>query len=102
MYASTKGIYSMISGKYLLIVLVSNENFKHVIKGGDGLFGWNNTSEEYFMKAYVEDLSWPEHVRTSNKQLRTILNPEYKIADLYKVIRNECQNVLTEIFNELL
>ena len=81
MYASTKGIYSMISGKYLLIVLVSNENFKHVIKGGDGLFGWNNTSEEYFMKAYVAGLSESEHVCTYKKRFCTILDAKYEKAE---------------------
>ena len=52
------------------------------------------------MNSFIEELFQLEHVETSTKQLCTILGANYKKEDLKKVMKNQCQNLIEEQYNE--
>ena len=47
------------------------------------------TPEESFTDIYVEEAHESEHVLTSTKKLRVILDAKYEKADLHKVIETQ-------------
>ena len=53
------------------------------------------TPEEYFVNAYVDKVYEQYQVRTSTKQLPTILDAKYENSYLNKLMKNQFQN-LTE------
>ena len=114
--------YNMILGKYLLTKLGSNLKFaEHVIKADDGplkgyttpmvdlgtyIFKFSNTEkitpEEQFTDDYFKELYKSEHIRTSTKRLRLILDSKYEKSDLHKVMEAQCQHLTMTQRNELL
>ena len=113
MYDSTKYRYDMILGIDLSTELWLNLKLsEHVIKADDGplkgpispmiylctyQFKDLNTvkiiPEELFMNAYVEEVFESEHVRTSNKLLRTLLDDKYEKAYLNTWMKNQRQHL---------
>ena len=105
----TKGRYGMILGRDILTELGLNlKLFENVIKFDDGRFkGFTTamvdlstyafkilntgeiTPEEQFTNDYVEEAHESEHVLTSTKKLRVILDAKYEKADLHKVIETQ-------------
>ena len=59
-------------------------------------------AEECFTDAYVEEVYESEHVRTTTKTLRVILDAKYKEADLHNVVETQCQNLTTKQRNDSL
>ena len=55
--------------------------------------------EELFTDAYVEEVYESEHLRTSNKVLRVILDAKYEKADLHKVMETQRQNLTMKKHN---
>ena len=60
------------------------------------------TPRKYFTNAYSKEVYKSEHVCTSTQRLRVILYAEYKKADLYMVMENQCQHLTMAQCNELL
>ena len=58
------------------------------------------TPEDYFMNSYLEEVFESEHVRTSTKQLLTILDASYEDVDLNKAMKNQLWNLIEEQHNE--
>ena len=48
------------------------------------------------MDAYIKELFESENIRTSTKQLHTILYSKCYKSDLNKVIKEQCQNLMED------
>ena len=112
----------MILGIDILTELGLNpKNSKHVIKADCGPFKGTTSPmiylgayvfkdlnigeikpEELFTDDYVEEVYESEHLRTTNKRLRVILDAKYKKADLHKVMETQRQNLTMKKHNGLL
>ena len=60
------------------------------------------TPEESFTDAYVEEVYESEHIRTSTKQIRVILDAKYEKANLHKVMETQCQHLTIPQRNEFI
>ena len=60
--------------------------FKHINIG-------RNKPEESFIGAYVKEVYDSEHICTTTKTMRMILDAKYEKSDLYKVIEPQCQHL---------
>ena len=120
---SNNSRYYIVLGRNILTVLLLNLKFsEHVIKSdyvpfffkstapkvdfGPYQFKYlntgENTPEEYFLNAYVDEVYELKHVLTSTKILRTIVYAKYEKVDLNKVMKNQCQHLIETQCNELL
>ena len=110
---SAKGRYNMILGRDILTELGLNLKLsEHAIKADDGTFkGYTTpmidlvicvfkylntgkrTPKESFTNANTREVYESEHVRTTTKQLRVILDAKYEMEDLHKVMETQCQNL---------
>ena len=119
---SAKGRYYMILGRDLLTELVLNLKFyDRVIESDDRSFkGYTTpmvylgmyefkilntgeiTPEESFTNAYVDEVYDLEHVCTSTKLLRVILDAKYDKEDLRKFMETWCQHLIITQRNKLL
>ena len=62
----------------------------------------NITPEESFMNAYAEEIHESEQVHTYTKWLHVHLDTKYENADLNKVTKKKCQQMIEEQCNELI
>ena len=110
---SSKVRYNMILGRDILTELGLNLKLsEHAIKADDGTFkGYTTpmidlvicvfkylntgkrTPKESFTNANTREVYESEHVHTTTKQLRVILDAKYEMEDLHKVMETQCQNL---------